>query len=696
MKKIRPFFLLALFAASPLAAYVGPGAGFAFIGSFFFIFAAFFLAVFNFLTFPIRALFRFVKRRKTLRRAQFKRVILIGFDGMDHQLFQRFRREGKTFPAFDQLEREGTFAPLWSTEPPISPVAWSTFATGVNPGKHNIFDFLTTDRQTYMPKLACSDILPPKKCVRIGKWVIPLSSPKIELKRKSLSFWKLVSSRGIYSAVLRVPFTFPPEKLYGTVLAGLGTPDLRGTQGSFSFFSDGAAENFDLSDGVFGRLIGTDGRLYSGRIRGPGHPFVRENPPLEIPFRLAIDEDRKGGELIVGRERMHIGLQQLSPWMRLNFRAGPVSIAGIAQWVLESVDPVKLYLSPVHIDPEKPSMPVSFPKIFSVYLAKLLGSFATLGMSEDTWSLNERVLSEKNFIAQVYRTQAEREKIFFNTLNKIGSGLIVQVFETTDRIQHMFWRYLPGSGSPAAKPSTDPEVVHAVYESYRAMDLFLGRLLPRIGKDDLLMIVSDHGFSAFNREFHLNSWLHREGYLVLRDGKNSSGKWYADVDWTRSKAYGQGLNGIFLNQKGREKYGIVNPGGEAEELKREIRRKLMLVRDGSGAAPVKAAFCREELYRGPYVENAPDVVVGYTAGYRVSWESAVNYVGTELFSDNTRMWSGDHAFTRDQVPGVFFCNRKIGVKDPALIDIAPTVLEAFGIGRPPFIEGRDLKIEAAK
>lgn len=211
MKKIRPFFLLLLLAASPLAAYVGPGAGFAFIGSFFFIFAAFFLAVFNFLTFPVRALFRFVKRRKTLRRARFKRVILIGFDGMDHQLFQRFRREGKTFPAFDQLEREGTFTPLWSTEPPISPVAWSTFATGVNPGKHNIFDFLTTDRQTYMPKLACSDILPPKKCVRIGKWVIPLSSPKIELKRKSLSFWKLVSSRGIYSAVLRVPFTFPPK-----------------------------------------------------------------------------------------------------------------------------------------------------------------------------------------------------------------------------------------------------------------------------------------------------------------------------------------------------------------------------------------------------------------------------------------------------------------------------------------------------
>jgi predicted AlkP superfamily phosphohydrolase/phosphomutase len=224
------------------------------------------------------------------------------------------------------------------------------------------------------------------------------------------------------------------------------------------------------------------------------------------------------------------------------------------------------------------------------------------------------------------------------------------------------------------------------------MDDFLAKLLRRIRPEDLLMIISDHGFAAFNRGFHLNSWLYREGYLVLRDGMTSSGKWYADVDWSRSRAYGQGLNGIFLNLKGREKHGIVAPGREAEELKREIKEKLMRVRDASGASPVKSAFCREELYRGPYVENAPDVVVGYTAGYRVSWESAVNYVGTELFSDNTRMWSGDHAFTRDQVPGVFFCNRKVGERNPALIDIAPTVLSAFGVDRPTFIEGRDLEI----
>ncbi|MCX6554123.1 MAG: alkaline phosphatase family protein [Candidatus Aminicenantes bacterium] len=694
MKKSRYFLLLLILTSLPLFGYVGPGAGFAFVGSFFFIFAAFILAIFNFLTFPLRALLRFFKRMRNLKKAKFKRVLVIGFDGMDHGLFNRFREQGQKFPAFEKLSREGTFAPLWSTEPPISPVAWSTFTTGVNPGKHNIFDFLTNDRNTYMPKMAGSDIIPPRRNLRIGRWLIPLSSPRIELKRKSQSFWKIVSSKGIYASVLRMPFTFPPEKFYGSMLSGLGTPDLRGTQGSFSFYAENKGADFDISDGVFEALVPLGENRFSGRIQGPGHPFLKGNPPLEIPFSLTLDRENRSVEIAVGKEKIQLRQNELSPWVKLKFRAGLVGVTGIAQWVLEEVQPLKLYLSPINIDPEKPSMPVSHPKMFSVYLAKLLGSFATLGMAEDTWSLNERVLSEENFIAQVYRTQEEREKIFFSALDKIKDGLIIQVFETTDRIQHMFWRYLPDSGSPAPQPSQDEKVRGAILESYRRMDELLARLFQKMGKDDLLMVVSDHGFNAFNRGFNLNTWLHREGYLVLKDGKKTSGKWYADVDWSRSRAFGQGLNGIFLNLKGREVSGIVNPGAEAEALKREIKEKLVKVVDEKFKKnAVKKAFVREEIYRGPYTVNAPDVVVGYAVGYRVSWESAVNYVGEELFSDNTRMWSGDHAFTRDQIPGVFFCNRRIAEKDPGLIDISPTVLAAFGIAQPAFIEGRDLKID---
>lgn len=694
MKRITLFMFGVLLLAIPAAAYVGPGAGFAFAGSFLFIFAAFFLAFFNFLTFPVRVLIKYIKRSRTLKNAKYKRVIIIGFDGMDYNLFNRFMKEGKRFPNFERLADEGTFAPLWSTNPPISPVAWSTFSTGVNPGKHNIFDFLTTDRNTYMPKLAGSDIQPPKRNLKLGKYTIPVGKPKIELKRKSRSFWSIIASKGISATVLRVPFTFPPEKFSGLMLSGLGTPDLRGTQGSFSFYSDQAVTDFDISEGVFEPLEKIAENSYKGKIKGPGNPFIKGNIPLEIPFQLTVNREKETAEVKVGKETLKLEKGKLTRWMELEFKVGFIKIAGIAQWVLEEIGiekPLKLYLSPINIDPGKPSMPISHPRIYSVYLAKLLGAYATLGMAEDTWALSEGVLSEEAFIDQVYEYHREREKVFFDAFKKYKNGLLVQVFEATDRIQHMFWRYIPGSHSPAQTSAQKPDVREAIYKSYKAMDDFLEKLRAKMRKDDLLIIVSDHGFNSFNRGFHLNSWLHQQGYLVLKEGKTESRKWYEDVDWSKSRAYGQGLNGIFLNMENREKYGIVKPGKEAEALKEEIKQKLLQIIDTERKEkPIEEAYRSEEIYKGPYTENAPDIVIGYRVGYRVSWESAVNYVGKELFSNNTRLWSGDHAFTRQAVPGIFFCNKKINTTDPSLADISPTVLSAFGIPPLSFIDGKNL------
>ena len=690
--RINLIIILFLIFTLGLFSYVGPGAGFAFAGSFLFIFIAFFVALFNFLTFPIRLLIRFIKRFKYAKRAKFKRVIVIGFDGMDYNLVNEFKKQGKNLPNFEKIEKQGVFSPLWSTEPPISPVAWSTFSTGVNPGKHNIFDFLTTDRNTYMPKLACADIKPPKRVLNIGKFSIPISKPIIELLRKSKSFWKIVSSKGFFSSVLRVPFTFPPEKFYGVMLAGLGTPDLRGTQGSFSFYSDVDSSEFDISEGVFEKLEKVSDNKYKSRIKGPANPFVKGNPPIYLYFELEMKND--SAIVKFGKEEVKLEKGKLSDWIRLEFKVGFIKIKGVVQLVLEDTKPIRLYVSPINIDPEDPSMPVSSPKIFSVYLSKLLGPYATLGMAEDTWAVNEKVLSEKAFIQQVYKTQEERENIFFDTFKKQKNGLIVQVFESTDRIQHMFWRYFDDAKSPAEKPMiNDEEVKDAIYKIYLKMDNFLERLLKKLNKNDLLIIVSDHGFGKFNIGFNLNTWLYKEGYIVLKEGKKMSDKWYADVDWSKTRAYGQGLNGIFLNMKGREKYGIVSPGKEAEKIKQEIKEKLMNVVDPkTGEKPVKVAFKREEVYKGPYTVNAPDVVVGYNVGYRVSWESAVNFIGNELFTDNTRMWSGDHAFTRDVVPGIFYCNRKINEKTTNIIDIAPTIISVFGINPPKFIDGKNLGV----
>ncbi len=694
MKK-RNFLTISILIilTAPMAAYVGPGAGFAFAGSFLFIFVAFFLAIFNFLTFPIRALIQFLKRIKTLKNAKFKRTLIIGFDGMDYNRLNKFMKEGEKYPNFEKLMKDGTYSPLQSTEPPISPVAWSSFSTGVNPGKHNIFDFLATDRNTYMPKMSGSDIIPSKKTLKIGKYIIPLSKAKVELMRKSKSFWKIVSSKGIFSSVLRIPYSFPPEKFYGLMLSGLGTPDLRGTQGSFSFYSNEKKTDTGITEGVIQEVTEVSPGHFNATLKGPGNPFLKNSPPLEEKLSIAIDKEKNGAKIKIGRDEFWVEKGKITEWKNVHFRAGLIKIAGIAQFFLEDFSPLKLYVSPINIDPGSPSMSVSHPKIFSVYLSKLIGGYATLGMAEDTWALNERVLSEDGFIQQVYSYQEEREKMFWDTFRKFKKGLLVQVYEETDRIQHMFWRYLEDSGSPADKPSKEEHIVNAIKLSYKRMDDFLGRLMPKLGKNDLLMIVSDHGFNKVNRDFHLNSWLHKEGYLVLKDGKKSSDKFYKDVDWSRSRAYGQGLHGIFVNMKGRERSGIVSPGKEAEDLKEEIKKKLKDLKDiEKNDVVAKGVYKREELYKGPYTKNAPDIVIGYNLGYRVSPESAVNYVGDTIVSDNKRMWSGDHSFTRAFVPGIFFCNKKIKKKNPSIMDISPTILSAFGIKKPSFIDGSDLEV----
>src|SRR5204862_6094704 len=156
-------------------------------------------------------------------------------DGLDHGLTAKLLDEGK-LPNLAKLGAQGCFRALGSTLPPISPVAWSTFQTGTNPGKHNIFDFLIPDDQTYQPKLSSSEVRPPRRALRLWKYRIPLGKPDVRLLRKSKPFWSVLSDYGVFSCVLRVPITFPPEKLRGVQLSAMCVPDLRGSQGTFSLF----------------------------------------------------------------------------------------------------------------------------------------------------------------------------------------------------------------------------------------------------------------------------------------------------------------------------------------------------------------------------------------------------------------------------------------------------------------------------
>ena len=680
-------WLIILVTPQIVHAYAGPGAGFAVISSFWTLFVAFFYSFYALVTWPIRQLSRWFRRRKAYQKAQVKRAVIVGFDGMDPELANRFMDEGR-MPHFAQMCDRGTFRPLRTTFPAISPVAWSTFQTGVNPGKHNIYDFLARDANNYLPYLSSAQIREPKRRLKIGKYSLPLGKPEIQGMRRGTPFWHRLGEAGVFCSIVRVPVTFPPEKFPGVLLSGMCVPDLKGSQGTFCFCTTRAANGRFREGGVripFERIASE----YRCFIPGPEDP-LGSGKDLRAEFTVRPNSDGAKAEIKLDSESFMLKVGEYSEWVPVKFKAGlGFSARGICRFYLKQLTPeVEVYVTPVNIDPARPDLPISHPVTYSIYLAKLFGPYATLGLAEDTWALNEEVLDDKAFLAQCYGNHEDRERMFFDALEKTPQGLCACVFDTTDRVQHMFWRYLE-DGHPAAKDVSADSRPQVIQELYARMDDLIGRVMKKIDDETLLLVISDHGFKSFARCVNVNAWLHENGYLTLKDGKTESGDWFEDVDWSRTRAYTMGLNGIYLNIKGREREGIVDAGAESTALKEELRTKLHgLVDPASGKVSITGMFDCEGVYAGPYVDNAPDLIVGYGAGYRASWDSVMGKVTGTVFEDNTKAWSGDHCVDPRLVPGVLFSNRKINVEKPAIVDVAPTMLQLFGLKLPAYFDGK--------
>jgi predicted AlkP superfamily phosphohydrolase/phosphomutase len=350
-----------------------------------------------------------------------------------------------------------------------------------------------------------------------------------------------------------------------------------------------------------------------------------------------------------------------------------------------------MYMTPLNIDPEKPALPISHPFIYSVYLGKLLGSFTTLGEADDTWALNEGILDEDSFIKLSYDNHRESEDMLFNAMDKVKKGVIACWFQTPDSIQHMFFRYLDREHPALACGIPTAKSAQVIEDLYVNMDELVGRVMDRMGNKTALVVMSDHGFKLFCRGVNLNSWLYLNGYLALKDDKTESGEWFQDVDWSRTKAYGLGLAGIYINQEGREAQGIVKPGEDTRTLKAELKEKLTGLTDQqTGDTAIRRLYDKDEIPAGPYKDNCPDFIVGYNEGYRVSWGSVTGKVNDEVYEDNTKAWSGDHCIDPELVPGVFFSNHPINTQSPSIVDIAPSALSLFGVETPGHMDGRPL------
>ncbi|MDT8319636.1 MAG: alkaline phosphatase family protein [Xanthomonadales bacterium] len=579
------------------------------------------------------------------------RLIILGFDGMDPVLAQQWMDDG-SLPNFEALAEAGSFRPLETSNPPQSPVAWSSFATGTGPGEHGIYDFLRRNPESYNPAFSISENIPPQNVLPLFGMELPLDSGEIRNRRRGEPFWSGIESDGGRATVLRVPVTFPPDPIH-RMMAGMGVPDLLGTQGTYTIYSTRPTATSDTSGARSVRLRPNRQGHIETRLEGPPHPLKPDAPPLSVPMLLDPGGDDKV-RVRLGDGDVELAKGEWSEWITVDFDYfGPAGVSGTVRlYLVEGYPRLQLYVSPIQIDPRAPVVPLSSPPGYAEELAERFGLYHTIGMPEETWSLNEGHLTDSAYLEMVRTTLQERENMFFDALDRQDSEVVVGVFVQTDRVAHMFYRGL--DPEHPLYEETGPEARDAVHWIYREADRILGETMRRMGPDDRLIVLSDHGFAPFRRAVHLNRWLREKGLLTLRDGERESGIGFAAVDWSRSKAYAVGLNSIFINRAGREAQGIVDDKAAAA-IKRRIMSELPAMTDPvSGLSVVREVYDGAVIYAGNANNDAPDLVVGYQPGFRASWQTTLGGVPAELLEDNRKKWSGDHCVAPDAVPGVLF------------------------------------------
>jgi predicted AlkP superfamily phosphohydrolase/phosphomutase len=689
------FFVLPALIAAP--AYIGPGAGFALGGSFLFALAGILLAFTAVLVWPVRLVARSLRGRGKLRNAKAQRVVVLGLDGLDPVITRKMMDEGQ-LPNLTRMKEEGGFRPLGTTWPAMSPVGWSTFATGVDPSGHNIFDFLARDKVTHLPVLS-STKLSPKAARKIGPFTLPGGGHKFELLKRSKPFWKTCAEAGVESSILRIPITFPPDKFGGKMLSAMCVPDLRGTQGTFSHYTEPTAvkEEGRTTGGVRMDLVPDGAYSWTARLLGPDKPDGSGS--MEEVIKVTVDSAARQAVFSLAGKTFTLGENEYSEWIPVSFGSGTQKAHGICLIRITGFEPgFSFYVTPLHIDPRQPAMPISNPPHYSMALSRLQGRFATLGLAEDTWALNERVIDEQAFLDQAYRFHEERKTQFFHALDRQPEGVVSVVFDATDRIQHMFFRYLDPD-HPANRDKDTVKHKDAIYDLYRKADELVGETRAKMGPRDALLIASDHGFKQFKRGVNLNSWFRENGYLFLKTDPAEGPlpeipagerREVEDIDWIRTRAYTNGLAGYYVNIKGRERDGCVEPD-QALALKKEINDRLRGLPDTEAdSEAITELWAGEEIYHGPYRENGPDAIVGYKPGYRTDWDAAVGAVTSTVISDNTRSWSGDHCMDPRQVPGVLFSTIAFPSTRPNLVDLAPSVLDLLGLAAPGHMTGRSI------
>jgi predicted AlkP superfamily phosphohydrolase/phosphomutase len=506
--------------------------------------------------------------------AERPKSVILGFDGADAKLTQQWIAEGK-LPNLAKLQQQGTFAPLRSTIPSQTPVAWSTFATGLNPGRHGIFDFLKRDVDTYRPDLALVTesqqpflwgertpavvglglglllallLFAALKLFRVrARWAavaglvvgaaagvggglmadewLPKNRPVAVNPRQGETFWEVLGGQGSRVRIVRLPQNFPPKPFeHGELLSGLGTPDLSFRIGKPFYFT---SELFfqprgggDFSVEVV-ELVDNRGSIET-EIKGPPDTLFHEKKDgvyLHLPMVLTVPEDKSHLGIEVAGQRLDLAPGEWSDWVRFPFTYNPlVKLEGMGRFRVISVDPeVRLYLSPIQFDPTAlpPMVDITTPPEFVDHLTEKFGRFKTIGWAVDTWSLDNGTIDEQVFLEDVAFTRENEEKMLYGLLAESADWeVLVHYFEFTDRVQHLMWRLFDPQ-HPMYDAALAAKYGDSILQSYQAMDRIVGETMQRMPEGANLFVVSDHGFASFRWSMNYNTWLTQNGYMTL-------------------------------------------------------------------------------------------------------------------------------------------------------------------------------------
>ena len=655
-----------------------------------------------------------------------QKLVVLGFDGMDPRLVQKWMDEGK-LPNMKKLARNSSGVhPLETTHSPESPTAWASFATGVNAGKHNIYDFLIRDTATYLPDLGMVHREPPRFILNY----FPISRPKLTSIRGGTSFWVTAGRAGVRSSVLTVPVTFPPEDVpNGEMLSGLPLPDIRGTMGTFNYFGTDLSryeEGNTEMGGILKRLV-FDGDTAQTELVGPPNPIVKQQlrelrakgpageldkmkiaelearEDVRLPMTVHWNRAGHSATIDVGDNSIHLGEHEWSKWINLDFEINLLlRVHGMAQIYLIGAGPeLQLYISPVNWKADNPPAPMSAPASFAADLYERLGPYRTLGWAEATWPLNEDRIDEKTFMEDLYRAFDDRAQVILQRIDSKQWDLLVGVIESTDRVQHMMWRLIDPT-HPMYDKALAAKFGDSIERVYRKCDDFVGEVVARIGPDTPILIVSDHGFHSFRQSVNLNTWLVQQGFMTL-EGQTpgekkltdlfGGGTFWENVDWSHTRAYAMGLGQIYINLRGREGHGIVSPGAESKAVQDDLAARLMTLTDPkTKVRMVDAVYKSSDIYSGAFVGNAAELQVGLAEGYRVSWQSTLGGSPPGIVYPNMKKWSGDHgSYDYKTTPGTLISSRPIVEGSHlSIIDLAPTVLKYFGLPIPSEIDGKPI------